>query len=124
MATWEQDLLASLEELGEAEVKSKISEYGTPGSDRRLVVERWLADKREEQTLSIAREANSISREANSIARDARRSATKANIIAIIAMILSAAATISAVILGVHFKKIELRNIENRTLPSPLCSAS
>jgi len=102
MATWEKDLLASLEERGEAEVKSRLFEYGMVGSEKRLFVERWLDSKREEQTLSIAREANSLSREANSISRDARASSRRANIIAIIAMILSAIATISAAIIGFY----------------------
>ncbi|HEY3154114.1 MAG TPA: hypothetical protein VGK65_20815 [Candidatus Binatia bacterium] len=95
MFEWEDKLVKELERLGEEEVrKGYISgRFGSPGSTKALVTERWLAEldskrrsAREEETLAIARDALSNSR--------------RANIIAIIAMIFSAAVAIIAAIIG------------------------
>jgi hypothetical protein len=99
------DEFKHLEALGEEEVRRRVAkgDYGTPGSQRRSLVELWLRSKdesrkgasesrketREEESISIAREANSIARNARFVAR-------RANTIAIIAMILSAIIAIVA----------------------------
>jgi hypothetical protein len=79
--------------------------HGDPGSRMRDEVEAWVRSKqasalfeasskrdaREEETLSVARQANSLAREANTVARDqvaaAARSARWAKIAAIIAAV-------------------------------------
>ena len=123
---------AELDSLGEDEVRARIAIQRYSGANyERPLAEEWLRlkdearalassakrDAREEETLSIARNAlavseraneiadaaridsseanslaqdsNSIAREANSIALNARSEARRANIIAIIAMILT-----------------------------------
>ena len=95
MPSWEEQMVEILDGLGEAEARDKFikGEFGTPGSSKSLVVERWLNEKdsarrsaREDETLRIARQALSNSRRANTIA--------------IIAMILSAIVAIMAAIIG------------------------
>ena len=107
MQTWETDLLTELERLGEEEVRAKQlrTEFGSIDSPRYQVVDNWLCSKRDARSEVRAKEALSISREANLLSRDALSTSRRANTIAIIAMILSVIATISAAVIGLFMKK-------------------
>ena len=88
----------SIDEARQAIASGQFGSVGRP--DRAFALE-WLAtkeaklrDAREEETLSISRNALSISKEANFIASKARSDSRCANIIAIIAIILSTIAIV------------------------------
>ena len=89
------DFVASLEAIGEPEVKSKLSQ-GVWASKRKQWAEDWLS-KNEGVRQEVRDEmALSISKEANSIAKSALRVSKFALVAAITAAILGAAATLIA----------------------------
>jgi CHASE3 domain sensor protein len=76
--------IETLESLGESNVSSKLSQ-GVWSSQRKKWASDWLQSKasfrrdaREEETLSIAREANELARAANTSASEANRIASDA----------------------------------------------
>jgi hypothetical protein len=87
MQSWETDFLLEFEKLGEEEVRLRLQkgQYGAIGSERYLFTEAWLRAKRDTRGEQRADRALSIAR--------------RANIIAVIAMILSAATAISVAII-------------------------
>lgn len=111
MAEWEIELVKQLEEMGEAEARSRFNRgnFGLIGGLKSSVVKKWLESKeserrtsREIKALEISEEANSIAHEALSNSRSARLEARRANRIAIAAIICSAIAAISAAIIGLY----------------------
>ena len=92
------DFIASLETLGEPEVRSKLSQ-GVWASRRKQWVEDWLSkiEGSRQETRDVM--ALSISKDANSIAKSALRISKFALITAIAAAILGAAATLIAAFL-------------------------
>jgi hypothetical protein len=111
MEQWEIDLVKQLEEMDEAEARSRFNrgDFGLIGGLKWSAVKKWLESKeterqtsREIKVLEISEEANSIERAALSNSRDALSKSLRSNKIAIIAMILSAAATIIAAIIGLY----------------------
>ena len=90
-----EDFIASLEALGEPEVRSKLSQ-GVWASRRKQWADDWLS-KSEGARQEVRDElALSISKEANSIAKSALRVSKFAFVAAIAAAILGAAATLIA----------------------------
>lgn len=90
--TWEDDLIADLERIGEREAKTRLirTEFGNVGSPRYLVVDAWLRSK-EDARKSEADSRRESREEMNlSISRKALRNARWATIIAIIATIIAA----------------------------------
>lgn len=89
MQTWEADLLAELERLGEEDLRAKQlrTEFGAIDSPRYQFVENWLRSKRDAREEARRAEALSIAREANCIARSARAIAVIAAVAAIVAAI-------------------------------------
>ena len=125
MAPQENDLVAELERLGEADVLARLArgEFGLVGSSKSRVVNAWLNTKESErsaaretkalsvseQALSTARQADaaaaaamSESAEAMSIGRLALSVSRRANIVAIVAMICSIIAVITAAIVATY----------------------
>jgi hypothetical protein len=87
MESWETSLLAELERLGEAEVQNRLQrgQFGQIGSDRYSFIQEWLRSKRDARSDQRADRALSIAR--------------RANIVAVIAMILSAATAIGVAVI-------------------------
>src|SRR5262249_28389224 len=87
MQSWETNLLVEFEKLGEEEVRLRLQkgQYGAIGSERYLFTEAWLRAKRD--TRGQQRADRTLS------------NARRADIIAVIAMILSAATAISVAIM-------------------------
>uniref|UniRef100_A0A6M3LWQ4 Uncharacterized protein n=1 Tax=viral metagenome TaxID=1070528 RepID=A0A6M3LWQ4_9ZZZZ len=100
------DLIAICEKDGEESIKKQLIERTRFSHDECSVVEEWLRrkeeeraldssskrDAREEETLSIAREANRIASNALSEAKRANRSRWKDRAMTIIAIIIAAIA--------------------------------
>lgn len=106
-----------LEKIGEQEVRKRLAEnvYGDPRNPNYISAQAWLRSKelegaksREEEILSIAKEANLLAREANKIARDetssAARSARWAKIAAIIAAIAAIISSVTTIIMTLLMK--------------------
>ncbi|MPZ78253.1 MAG: hypothetical protein GEU77_17215 [Deltaproteobacteria bacterium] len=111
MASWETDLVMELDRIGEAEVRTRLArgDFGMLGSTKSRAVNKWLASKeserltaKETRALSISEEATSIAHKAHSIAAEALSHSRRANVIAMIAMICSVIAVISAAIIGFY----------------------
>ena len=125
MAPQENDLVAELERIGEAGVRARLArgEFGLVGSSKSRVVNAWLKTKESErsaaretkalsiseQALSTARQADaaaakavSESGEAMSIGRLAVSGSRRANAIAIVAMICSVIAVVTAAIVATY----------------------
>ena len=116
MAEVEERIVAKLEALPEAEARSAIvkGDFGdSPSHPVRRVADAWLAakdlvrrDAREEEILSVAKDANRLASEANSIARSAKTVASRAErwamyaaITAISALAISTKDQISSVVM-------------------------
>jgi hypothetical protein len=125
MTFWGNDLVTELERIGEAEVRTRLAcgEFGMVGSSKSTAVKAWLNSKESErraaqetkalsnseEAYSMARtaaaaavEAMSNSREALTLSRLATANSHRANIIAIVAMVCSIAAVITAVIIAIY----------------------
>jgi hypothetical protein len=125
MTSWENDLVTELERIGEAEVRNRLArgEFGMVGSSKSTAVKAWLNSKeserragRETKALSnseeaystartaaaAAAEAVSHSREAMTLSRLAAANSRRANVIAIVAMVGSILAVMSAVIMAIY----------------------
>jgi ferric-dicitrate binding protein FerR (iron transport regulator) len=125
MTSWGNDLVTELERIGEAEVRTRLAcgEFGMVGSSKSTAVKAWLNSKESErraaqetkalsnseEAYSMARaaaaaaaEAMSNSREALTLSRLATANSHRANIIAIVAMVCSIAAVITAVIIAIY----------------------
>lgn len=103
--------LASLEELGEREVRYRLATdvYGSAG-DRKQVVQEWLRDKeRERETTSNSEMAAAASRAAAAAERAAvaaeaqARTARHALITAIVATMIASIALIVSILGVLHF---------------------
>ena len=113
--------MTDLERIGEAEVRNRLArgEFGMVGSSKSTAVQAWLNSKESdrraaretkalsnaEQAYSIARgaaaaavEATSNSREAITLSGLAAANSRRANVIAIVAMVCSIVAVMTAVI--------------------------
>ncbi len=90
-----EDFIASLEALGEAEVKSKLSQ-GVWASRRKQWVEDWLVGNEASRQEARDEMALSLSKEANAISKSALRISRAAIVVAIAAAILGTVATIIA----------------------------
>ena len=113
-----------LEKIGVQEVQKRLAEniYGDPRNPNYISVQAWLHSKelegatsREEETLSVAREANDLARSSNAIASEAKEfarlasdSASKqarwAKIAAIIAAIAAIISSITTIIMALLMK--------------------
>jgi prolyl-tRNA synthetase len=125
MTSWEKDLVIELERIGEAEARTRLSrgEFGMIGGSKSTAVKAWLNSKeserravRESKALSnseeafstaraaatAAAEAVSDSREAMTLSRLAAANSHRANLIALVAMVCSIVALMSAVIIAIY----------------------
>jgi hypothetical protein len=125
MTSLDNDLVRELEKIGEAEVRARLSrgEFGMVGSSKSTAVKAWLSSRESERraaleskALSNAEEAYSAartaaaaaseavfnSREAMTLGRLSAASSHRANVIAIVAMICSAAAVVIALIIAIY----------------------
>ena len=116
--------MTELEKIGEAEVRSRLArgEFGMVGSSKSTAVRAWLNSKevercatRESKTLlnaeeaystarkaaAVAAEATSYSREAMTLSRLAAANSRRTNVIAIVAMVCSILAVMTAVITAI-----------------------
>jgi hypothetical protein len=125
MTSLDNDLVRELEKIGEAEVRARLlrGEFGMVGSSKSTAVKAWLSSRESERraaleskALSNAEEAYSAartaaaaaseavfnSREAMTLGRLSAASSHRANVIAIVAMICSAAAGVIALIIAIY----------------------
>lgn len=89
------EFIASLQVLGESDVRSKLSQ-GVWASKRKQWVEDWLSQAESSRQEIKDETALSISKEANSIAKSALRVSKFALISAVVAAILGVVATLIA----------------------------
>ena len=124
MTSWGNDLVTELERIGEAEVRTRLArgEFGMVGSSKSTAVKAWLNSKESErraawetkglanseEAFSTARtaaaaaaEAISCSREAMTLGRLAAANSRRANVIAIVAMVCSMVAVMTAIIIAI-----------------------
>lgn len=125
MTSLDNDLVRELEEIGEAEVLTRLSrgEFGMVGSSKSTAVKAWLNSRESERravveskALSNAEEAYSTartaaaaaseaifhSREAMTLSRLAAANSRRANAIAVVAMVCSAVAVVIALIIAIY----------------------
>ena len=125
MTSWENDLLTELETMGEADVRTRLArgEFGMVGSSKSTAVKAWLNSKeserrvaRETKALSNSEEAYSTARtaaaaaadalshcrEAMTLSRLAAANSRRANVIAMVALVCSILAVMSAVIMAIY----------------------
>jgi hypothetical protein len=90
--SWEGDLLAELERIGEQEVRNRHLRvmYGNIGSPRYLLVQGWLRSKEDARKSDADSRRESRDEMSVSISRKALRTSWAATIIATIAMIATA----------------------------------
>ena len=103
--SYDDKILASLETLGEQEVRLRFmkGQYGAPGARNHSFVSVWLDALESARGEKLARESNNLARSADASAKEALRIARRANTIATIAAIaavIAAIATIIALFLG------------------------
>jgi hypothetical protein len=112
----EEDIIRLLESISVDQGRKDLAsgKFGAPDSHNYRFASSWfsvkeasLRDAREEETLSVAKEANLFAKEANSIAqatdRSMRREVRKDRIIAIIAIIIAAIAAREEIIWSISW---------------------
>lgn len=105
-----EELITTLESLGEDDVRAKLSQ-GAWANRRKLWVEDWLRTKegsraaeRDAVVLSLAAEGNTTAREANKIAQDNLHAVKSAKNAAWVAAIAAIVAVLCAVVTYIQAK--------------------
>ncbi|MEK6909907.1 MAG: hypothetical protein AABW61_02400 [Candidatus Aenigmatarchaeota archaeon] len=99
------DIFAKCERDGEETVRKRLAQKNYCTHDEIPIVEEWLRHKDEERAIATASKRDKREEETLSIAKEANRIARRANINAIIAMILSAIIALAMIIIQLSTKK-------------------